>query len=271
VVLVANLAAFTAFAVLYHLVVVELRDEAVARRAVWVLALAPPAFVLAMGYAESLLLLTTILAFLGLRQRNYPLAIAAGFLAGLCRPVGVLLVVPAAIEAMRNWHAVSNRERTYGLGAVLAAPIGAAAYLGWVQVTLGDFLLPLREQMSPNHRGRFADPFVTLARDANDLVHGVHLGTAQHLGWAVLLVLLALFALWRLPSCYGWYAVATLVVALTAQNLDSLERYGLGCFPFAIAAALLLGGRGPRWAALALTGCLLTTYGVLAFLGLYVP
>ena len=42
---------------LYHLVMFELGDEACARRAVWLLALAPPAFVLVMGYAEPLLLL----------------------------------------------------------------------------------------------------------------------------------------------------------------------------------------------------------------------
>ena len=77
--------------------------------------------------------------------------------------------------------------------------------------------------------------------------------------------------MWKLPASYGWYAVATLAVALTASNLDSLERYGLGCFPFVVAAAMLTKGRGTFLAVIALSGSLLVTYAMLAFLGVYVP
>ena len=243
VIIVANVASLAAFAVLYRLVMFELGDEACARRAVWLLALAPPAFVLVMGYAESLLLLTSLVAFLGLRQRRYALAICAAFAAGLCRPVGMLLVIPAAIEVAASWRSLPGRERIVGVGAVLAAPAGAAAYLGWAQEVVGSFLLPMREQLSRSRRGTITDPFVTFARDARDLVHGTHLGTAEHAFWAVLLLLLAAFIIWRLPAAYGWYTVAVLAVVLTASNLESLERYGLGCFPFVIAAAMLTKGR----------------------------
>jgi len=268
---VANLATLGALCVLYHLVVFELGDEACARRAVWLLALAPPAFVLVMGYAEPVLLLTSLVALLGFRERRYGLGICAAFLAGICRPLGVLLAIPAAIELTANWRSISRRERVAGFGTVLAAPAGAAAYLGWVQVTVGSFLLPIREQLSPSHRGGIADPFATVAHDAGDLLRGVHLGTAQHAPWAVLLVLLAAFVLWKLPASYGWYAAATLAVALTASNLDSLERYGLGCFPFVVAAAMLTSRRGTFWAVMALSGSLLVAYAMLAFLGAYVP
>jgi hypothetical protein len=271
VIIVANVAALAAFAALYRLVMVELGDEACARRAVWLLALAPTAFVLVMGYAESLLLLTSLVTFLGLRQRRYALAICAAFAAGLCRPVGMLLVVPAAIEVATSWPALSGRERIIGTGAVLAAPAGAAAYLGWTQEVVGSFLLPLREQLSRSRRGAAADPFVTFARDARDLVHLTHLGTAQHAFWAVVLVALAVFVLRRLPAAYGWYAVAVLAVVLTASNLESLERYGLGCFPFVIAAAMLTKGRRSYRVVVALSGSLLIAYAMLAFLGKYVP
>ncbi len=88
----------------------------------------------------------------------------AGFAAGLSRPVGMLLVIPAAIEVAANWRSLQVRERVVGVGAVLAAPAGAAAYLGWAQEVAGSFLLPLREQLSPSRRGTVADPFVTFAR-----------------------------------------------------------------------------------------------------------
>jgi hypothetical protein len=271
VVIVANAAALGAFAVLYRLVVFELGDEACARRAVWLLALAPPAFVLTMGYADSLLLVTSLSAFLGFRQRLYGLAIIAAFLAGLSRPVGVLLAVPAAIEMGANWFSLSGRERVIAAGTVLAAPLGAAAYLGWVREVFGSFWLPLREQLAVSHRGSLTDPFVTLARDLSDVAHGSHLGVAEHAFWAVVFVLLALYLLWRLPAAYGWYSVAFLAVVLTASNLSSLERYGLGCFPFVIAAAMLTRRRNAYRAVIGLSSLALVAYAMLAFLGIYVP
>jgi hypothetical protein len=271
IVIVANLAALVAFAVLYRLVIFELGDEACARRAVWLLAFAPPAFVLVMGYADSLLLATSLVAFLGFRQRRYMLAIFAAFLAGMCRPVGLLLAVPAAIEMGANWYSLSNRARLVAAGTVLAAPAGAAAYLGWVRVIFGGFFLPLQEQLSISHRGAITDPFVTLARDVGYLFHGSHLGVAEHAFWAVLFVALALYLLFRLPASYGWYAVALLAVVLTASNLTSLERYGFGCFPFVIAGAMLTSRPRVYRAVLGLSGLLLLTFAMLTFLGIYVP
>jgi hypothetical protein len=271
VVAVANVASLAAFAALYRLVVVELGDEACARRAVWLLALAPPAFVLVMGYAESLLLLTSLVTFLGLRQHRYALAICAAVAAGLCRPIGMLLVVPAAIEVYNSWPVLGGRERVLGVGSVLAAPAGAVAYLAWSEEVIGSFLLPLREQLARSRRGAAADPVVTFARDARDLVQLTHLGTAEHAFWAVVLLALAVFIVRRLPAAYGWYTVAVLVVVLTASNLESLERYGLGCFPFAIAAAMLTSRRMTYRVVIVLSGLLLVGYATAAFLGKYVP
>ena len=271
VIVVANVASLAAFVVLYRLVMFEIGDEACARRAVWLLALAPVAFVLVMGYSESLLLVTSLVAFLGLRQRRYALAISAGFAAGLCRPVGMLLVIPAAIEVAASWRLLQGRERVLGVGAVLAAPAGTAAYLGWAQEVVGSFLLPMREQFSRSRRGTITDPLVTFARDARDLVHGTHLGTAEHAFWAVLLLAIAVFIIWRLPAAYGWYTVAVLAVVLTASNLASLERYGLGCFPFVIAAAMLTKGRKTYRVVIGLSGSALLAYAMLALLGKYVP
>jgi hypothetical protein len=271
VIIVANVASLAAFAALYRLVVVELGDEACARRAVWLLALAPTAFVLVMGYAESLLIVTSLVTFLGLRQRRYGLAICAAFAAGLCRPVGMLLAIPAAVETTTSWRALSGRERIIGVGAVLAAPAGAAAYLGWAAEVAGSFLLPLREQLSRSRRGAAADPFVTFARDARDIVRFEHLGTAEHAFWAVALIALAVFVVRRLPAAYGWYTVAVLAVVLTASNLESLERYGLGCFPFVMAAAMLTRSRRVYRVVVALSSSLLVAYAMLAFVGKYVP
>lgn len=108
-------------------------------------------------------------------------------------------------------------------------------------------------------------------RDADDLVHGAHPGVAEHGLWAVLFVLLALYLLRKLPASYGWYTVALLVVVLTASNLSSLERYGLGCFPFVLAGAMLTKDIKTYRLVLGLSGLLLATFAILAFIGVYVP
>ena len=218
VVVVANAASFAAFVVLYRLVIFELGDEACARRAVWLLALAPPAFVLVMGYAESLLLVTSLVAILGLRQHRYALAIFAGFAAGLSRPVGVLVVIPAAIEVAANWGSLQVRERVIGVGAVLAAPArrGRLSRLG--PRGRRELPAPAARAASRSRRGTVSDPFVTFARDAVDLLHGSHFGTTEHAFWAVLFLLLAVFIFRRLPAAYGWYTIAVLV-----GRVDSLQ------------------------------------------------
>ena len=102
VVVVSNLAALGAGVLLYRLAVEETGDQGLGVRAAWLLMLLPPAMVLVLGYAESTLLLLSIACFLALRRRRFEWAAVAGLLAGLSRPVGVLLFVPAAIEALRS-------------------------------------------------------------------------------------------------------------------------------------------------------------------------
>src|SRR6476661_4293956 len=104
--LVVNACALAVGALMYDLVRNEGRSDAVARRAVWIVYLAPPAFVLVMGYAEATLMTATLIALLALRRQRWWIAGLAGVIAGLTRPVGVLLVVPALVE---GW---SQRPRT---------------------------------------------------------------------------------------------------------------------------------------------------------------
>src|SRR6478609_357308 len=104
---VANGSALAFGALLHRLALRETGDAGVARRAAWFAALFPAAAVLVLGYAEATAMMLGVIVFLGLRSRRFGWAIAGGFLAGLCRPVGVLLVVPAAIEAGRGWRTAS--------------------------------------------------------------------------------------------------------------------------------------------------------------------
>lgn len=278
-VIIANLAAFAALVALHGLVTAERLGRGTAATSVWFLALFPAAFVLVMGYAEAVFLLFSILAFWAWRAGRFPLSIIPSFLAGLTRPTGVLLVIPCAVEVVLVWRARGARAGgrsglVTGAGRLLAiaAPAaGAAVYLGWVRSVYGSFTLPLREQLSSKHRGGIADPVTTFAHELSDAAQLHHLGSAMHAPFVVAFVLLTLYACIRLPASYGWYALATMAVALTAPNLDSFERYGLACFPFAVALGCLCGTKRAALAGIGLSALLLAALSALAFLGIYVP
>jgi hypothetical protein len=185
--------------------------------------------------------------------------------------LGVLLSIPALIEGLRGWRRASRGERVERLAAAIAPGVGGIAYLTWSWMAYGDPLRPLRLQQEFDRRGGFVDPVSRLVEAARQLVHGADLGSGLPFPWAIgfLVLLVVFFRKW--PASYGAYAAAVLLIALSAGNLDSLERYGLSAFPLVLALAGLLR---PSWlerSALVLAACGLTTYATLAFLGAYVP
>ncbi len=274
-------AALVLLALLHRLVLIEGKGEHLARLACWCLAVFPSAFVLVLGYAEALAMALAVGAFIALRTRRWWWAAGLGVLAGLSRPLGVLLVVPAAVEVGR---AVGLSGRAVGLsGRAAAAKVWAAwsaavagpaagllVFLLWSWRRYGDFLLPLRVQTHATHRGQVVDPFTALWHEASGVFHG-HVGSALHVPWAVAFVGLAFIAFRRWPACYGALAAAVLLVALTSKNLDSLERYALGAFPLVLALASLLEAAWLERAWLVLSAAALEGYALLALLNAYVP
>jgi hypothetical protein len=75
----------------------------------------------------------------------------------------------------------------------------------------------------------------------------------------------------RLPSSYGWYAAAMVLVNVSARNLDSFERYAMSAFPLVLAVALVTDRPDVERPVLTLSAAGLVGYSVLAFLGVYVP
>jgi hypothetical protein len=76
--------------------------DAAVRRVVVFASLAPPAFVLVMGYAEALFGLFAVCCLAGARTHRWEWAALGGALAALCRPVGVLLIAPVLVEVARE-------------------------------------------------------------------------------------------------------------------------------------------------------------------------
>jgi hypothetical protein len=275
VIIVANACGLAAMAVLWILVERDLGDRALARRSVWLLALASPAFTLVMAYAEGALLLCTTVTLLAIRTGRWWWAALAGLVAGAVRPVGLLLIVPVVIEAIRTGRTERSARSAGGLiarsAAVLAPVVGTGAYLAWVSHRFGDAFLPFRLQDQPGHRGVITSPLSSMWHDLVAASHGHHLGSALHIPWVILCLALLVVAFRRLPLSYAAFAAAVLVVSVASSNLDSFERYALSGFPLVIAASTLTSRRGVEPVVLGVAGLGLAGYSLLAFLGIFVP
>ncbi len=261
-VVLANLSALVAGVLLYRLTLDEVGDRRVARRAVRLLALFPPAFVLVLAYSEALYLVLALGVALAVRRRRWGGAALAGWLAGLTRPVGALLGV--LVLADGAW-----RERSWrSLGAAAAPLAGSLTFLAWSELALGDWSAPLDRQREL--RGDLVEPLGRWIRAVGRALDGDE-GELLHLLAVVVLVALTVVAVRRLSAGLASYAVLSTLVIVSAENLNSLERYALSAFPLVMAAALVsVDPRLVRWLPTA-SAVGLVALTILAMHGVYVP
>lgn len=269
--LLANIPALLLGALLVRLVRRERGDEGEASRAAWFIALVPPAFVLVFAYSEAIAGCLAVAAFLSLRSKRWWWAAAAGFLSGLTRPSGALLAVPALVEAARDLRGAPARDVAGRLAAVAAPVAGVAAYLGWVGLRFGHAMLPIQIQQRVWLRGPSVNPVLSFFRAGRDALKGHFGGNGIHFPLLVVAALLVVVVFRRWPASYGAYAVATLVVALSASRLGSGERYIFTTFPFVLAIVSLTRSRRVETAALVASGACMAGFATLALLGAYVP
>lgn len=246
-------------------------DADLADRAVWFLLLAPVGFVLVTGYAEALSGAVVAGALLAARRQRWWIAGVLGAVAGLARPVGVLLAVPLAVEAARHWSPAPTAQRVARCVAVLAPAAGTAVYLGWVAAVYHSPLLPYRLQASGPRAALIGNPLAPLKHSAIAAWHGVEPTVALNLPAVVVSLVLLVVCARTLPASYTAFAVLTVAAAVTARTLDSFERYAASAFPLAIALGTLARRRQAFAGVLALGAALCVFYATLAFLRLYTP
>ena len=176
----------------------------------------------------------------GIRTDRWWWAAAAGLAAGAVRPVGVLLVVPVAVELWSRRHDLAAARARVGSGG---RPGGAA---GRRRRLPGLGRPPVRRRLAALHRpaaGRSPRP---ARRTVRRHVARRRRRRSAATTWAapstspgcVVCVALVVVAWRRLPRRRTpLFATAVLVVSLSSTNLDSFERYALGAFPLVVAAS----------------------------------
>jgi hypothetical protein len=252
-----------------RLVLVEKGDARLADRAVWCIAIFPSAFVLVFAYSESLMLALTVGAFLCMRRGRWWWVAALGVLAALSRPVGVVLALPIAVEALRGWRDAGGADRLARAVAVLAPVAGLATYLAWVGHVFGNFRLPFTVQ--DDLRGGVRFPLARIVEGFRQLAGSERFGDGLHLPFLLLLLVLLVVVFRTWPVSYGLYAAAILVAALSAENLNSIERYGMSAFPLLLGLAVVTRPPQVERAVMAVLGGGVVALSAMAWLGAYVP
>jgi len=268
-VLLANVASLALAIGVRRLVLFERGSKDLADRAVWMVCLFPGAFVLAWGYAESIWILAAVAGFWAIRSRRWEWAVAAGLVMGLTRPLGVAFAAPVAIELARVWRSTTPRERALGVSAVFAPVVATGLYLAWVGREFSDAWLPFTVQ--DTLRGTTTNPITRVFDGISQLLGSERLGDGLHIPFALaFLVLLVLTFRWWAVS-YGVFAAIVLAAALGADNLNSLERYGINAFPIALTLALLVRNRKVDQVVTTILAGGVVALTAMAWTGTYVP
>lgn len=261
-VVLANVLALVAATLLYRLTVQETSDHELARRTVRLFSLFPPAFVLILGYSEALYLSLAIGLVLSARARRWTTAAALGFLAGLTRPVAALLAFAALV------HGWKDRRSPMAWVAVASAPLGTLTFLVWAERYDDGWRAPIDAQR--DLRGEITEPISRLVGGLIDGLRGDE-GELFHTVAAIGVIVLAVVVIRRLSADLAVYTALSTLLLVSADNLNSMERYALSVFPLVIAAGMLSRHRLlDRWLPTA-SAVGLTAVTTLALNGVYVP
>ncbi|MBI2189777.1 MAG: hypothetical protein HYU37_22075 [Acidobacteria bacterium] len=224
-----------------------------ARRTVLYIAVFPWSLFLARVYAESVFLLTTVLAISRAWNGRWWQAGVWGGLATLTRPNGILIALPLALLALRPSTVaqgapsnVEGRDRPQ-LGALAARwirlvpiPLALAGYCGYVYTLSGS---PLGWLSAQAHWGYSLGhwPWEQLLRLISGVFeygpYGVFFTSEivpfemLHAAPALLFLVLTPLIVRRLGVAMGMYVLVSLIVPLSSNTLEGLGRYASVLFP----------------------------------------
>lgn len=220
----------------------------IARRAILYLAVFPFSLFFTRVYAESVFLLTTVVAVSRAYNGRWAQAGVWGALATLCRPNGILIAVPLGLMALKLQGNPPPRTIAARLAFLLPIPLALAGYSFYTYTLSGDPVAWLSAQSAwGNSIGN--PPWGLLLSMLHQLVeHGwyEYFFVAPQAPFRLFHGLTALLFLVFVPSMFrrlgvplAAYVLASLLVPLSASELEGIGRYASVLFPAFMLAATL--------------------------------
>lgn len=221
-----------------------------ARRTVLYVAIFPFSFFFTRVYAESVFLLTSVLAISRAHEARWWQAGAWAGLATLARPNGVLVVLPLALMAIGDRP--SARTLIGRSAALLLAPLALAGFSAYVYTLSGNPLGWLAAQSQWGYSLGHAPWQLLLKMIGRMIKHGPYdyfflskLAPFRLFHGITALVFLVLTpAIFRrFGPALGAYVLVSLLVPLSGNALEGIGRYAAVLFP----AFMLMGSARSRW------------------------
>lgn len=237
--LISNAAALGALVALHRFTEQEY-DLETARRAVVYMALFPTAYFFYAPYTESIFTLLVICSLWAARRSRWEIAGSCAALASATRSIGLLLVLPLAIEAILQARA-ADRERVKRLAVGLFwsafTVVGMLAYMFFWYRANGDPLTPLSDQHG--WLREFSWPWQTIRSGTSVAFQfiGQYSGGYHLLDWMFFVggAFAVVWAVLRTHPTFGVYALASfsmpLFLVFGGRPFMSLPRFLLPLFP----------------------------------------
>jgi hypothetical protein len=209
-----------------------------ARRAVLYLAVFPFSLFFTRVYAESVLLLTTVLAISRAYDGRWWQAGVWGGLAALARPNGILVGLPLALLALQgfsSWRVLSAR-----VAALALVPLGLVGYCAYVYTLSGDPLgwMAAQEQWGYSiGNPPWAELLKMIGRLERYGLYGYFFVSPMapfrlfHGVAALIFLALTPAVFKRLGAPLGLYVLVSLLVPLSGDALEGVGRYSAVLFP----------------------------------------
>jgi hypothetical protein len=275
------LAPISGSAVSYFLALVALHrltervsgDRETARRTVLYLAIFPFALFFTRVYAESIFLLTSVLAVSAAWDNKWWRAGVWAALATLARPNGILIGVPLLVLALRGRPSV--KQAALRLSALTPAPLALAGFCAFAYSLSGDPLAWLHAQAQWGYSLGHPPWQLLLSLLGRVLKHGAYdyffVSTMAPFrlfhGLAAILVLTITPAVFkRLGPAFGTYVLVSLLVPLSGNALEGIGRYSAVLFPVFMTLGAVRSARAHE--ALLITGSLLRALFICLFVTL---
>lgn len=235
-VLVSNVCTFAAALLIWRITRMDFTERA-ANLAVRFFLFGPVSFFFSTVYSEGAFILFVAACLYGARTRRWWLAGLAGYAAALTRSVGLLLVIPLAVEfVVQERREFSPRNPVGWIRAICVGmpAAGTLTYMGYMALKFGDPLVYRRAEV---HWGRHLMPFwETFAQEnfqALPLVYivwfcGALLGALLLVGVGVWL---------RMRAAYIVMCIAYIVLYSSTGLLEAMPRYLSVIVPFYVVIA----------------------------------
>ena len=197
----------------------------------------PCGFYFSAFYGESLFLCLIVYTLILAEKDQWKWSAVCAAFAALCRPHGVLILIPAAYiyMAKRNWN--FKKIGTSWLWYFLV-PTGICVYFYYLYTLTGDFLAFFKAQSS---WGRSLTDLSAFSLYFEPLHTRHNRPTTIDLVMIITSLILSILMTFRTKNkAYGIYALVCTLVLIGTGNLYSMMRYTAVIFPVWIYAANLL-------------------------------